>query len=159
LILKLISVVCSSFFFFFFIVKRLIASDGQVQVTQGTMDYPPHTDRTAESTFYFIHRLFSPALMAAPTPEEAASFEWGGTRARPRKKIEKVVKQNATYLKPPGSCNSKWTDVSVSISIECCENSTIAILDPTSQCDTASNRKVLPLECSHCCPPLPISTR
>lgn len=87
-------------------------------------------------------RPLAPAFrgMAAPTAEEAASFEWGGTRARPRKKIEKVVKQNATYLKPPGSCNSKWKDVSVSISIECCETSTIAILDTTSQCVAASNR-------------------
>ena len=71
--------------------------------------------------------------MSQPTAEEAASFEWGGTRARPRKKIEKVVKKDAVYLKPPGSCNSKWTDVSVSINIECCENSTITILDTTAQ--------------------------
>ena len=81
-------------------------------------------------------------IMSAPTPEEAASFEWGGTRARPRKKIEKVVKKNATYLKPPGSCNSKWADVSVSINIECCEASTIAILDPTSQCVTRRQRRL-----------------
>lgn len=71
--------------------------------------------------------------MSGPTPEEAASFEWGGTRARPRKKIEAVVKKDAVYLKPPGSCNSKWKDVSISVNIECCEGCTIAILDTTSQ--------------------------
>ena len=68
-----------------------------------------------------------------PTKEEAASFRWGGQRARPRKGIEKITKKKETYLKPPGSCNSKWPDVSIAVDIECCEDSTIAILDTTSQ--------------------------
>ena len=73
--------------------------------------------------------------MCKPTPEEVASFEWGGQRARPRKKIAAVFKEGATYLKPPGSCNSnsKWEARSVAINIECVQDSMIAILDVTSQ--------------------------
>lgn len=106
----------------------------------------------------FSHHTF---MSDKPTPEEAASFEWGGTRARPRKKIEKVMKKGATYLKPPGSCNSKWKDVSVAINIECCEESTIAILDTTSQVQISDcvncriivgpcTGSVFLLECTNC---------
>ena len=69
-----------------------------------------------------------------PTPEEVATFTWGGQRARPRKKIEAAFVKNETYLKPPGSCNTRFPSESVSISIECCEDCVIAILD--SACAT-----------------------
>ena len=71
-----------------------------------------------------------------PTKEEAESFNWGGTRARPRKKIEAVFKKNEVYLKPPGSC-TKWPGVSVNVSIECCESCQIFILDTTEQVQIA----------------------
>jgi hypothetical protein len=97
-----------------------------------------------------------------PTPEEAASFRWGGTRARPRKGIEAVFKQSETYLKPPGcalrtrreipscpltprctpshprsSCKTKWPAQGISVEIECCERCNIYILDPCDQVQIA----------------------
>jgi len=72
--------------------------------------------------------------MSRPSPEEIASFKFGGTCARPRKGIAAVPKKNAVYLKPPGSCNTKWApDISVNVTVDTCENCTIAILDTTSQ--------------------------
>ena len=67
------------------------------------------------------------------TDEERASFIWGGTRARPRKGIERVLKSNETFLKPPGSCQTKFTGQSVGVEIECCEKCSIYVLDPCEQ--------------------------
>ena len=56
--------------------------------------------------------------MTTMTPEEAKSFLWGGVRARPRKKIERAPVSDQTYLKPPGSCGTKWgKELGVSICI------------------------------------------
>ena len=68
-----------------------------------------------------------------PGADELASFKFGGTRARPRKGIEGKTVRNETYLKPPGSCGSKWTKQGVSISVQCCEECEIFVLDVTSQ--------------------------
>ena len=78
------------------------------------------------------------------SPEEAASFELRGQRARPRKKIEYAPVRNTTYLKPPGSCNTKWkTDTrSIDFQAECVEDSRIYVLDACSQTSIA--------ECKHC---------
>ena len=65
--------------------------------------------------------------------EEKASFKWGGTRARPRKKIERVMKKGETYLKPPGSCLTKWPDLGVGVDVECCEECNIYVLDACEQ--------------------------
>jgi hypothetical protein len=75
--------------------------------------------------------------MSAPTPEEIASFRWGGVRARPRKKIEGKTLTGATYLKPPGSLGSRWPGLGISIEIECCEDCQIFILDKTEQVQVA----------------------
>lgn len=72
-------------------------------------------------------------MAASMTPEEAKSFLWGGVRARPRKKIERAPLTGQTYLKPPGSCQSKWDSVNISIEIQCCENCNIYVLDVTEQ--------------------------
>ena len=69
----------------------------------------------------------------AITDEEKASYQWGGQRARPRKKIERVMKTDATYLKPPGSCMTKWPTLGISVDIECCERCNIYVLDPCEQ--------------------------
>ena len=66
-------------------------------------------------------------------PEEKASFIWGGTRARPRKGIERALKTGATFLKPPGSCGTKYPGTSVGVEIECCEDCKIYVLDPCEQ--------------------------
>eukprot|EP00965_Chrysotila_dentata_P065366 2166366-Pleurochrysis_carterae.AAC.2 len=68
-----------------------------------------------------------------PSAEEAASFRFGGTRARPRKGIEATFITGQTYLKPPGSCLSKWPQLSIGIEVECCEGCSIYILDVASQ--------------------------
>ena len=44
--------------------------------------------------------------------------------------------------KPFANLNWPMPPVSVSINIECCEASTIAILDPTSQCVTRRQRRL-----------------
>ena len=62
-----------------------------------------------------------------------------GRRARPRKKIEYAPVRDVTYLKPPGSCNTKWkTDTrSIDFQAECVEDSKIYVLDPCSQVSVA----------------------
>lgn len=64
-----------------------------------------------------------------PSPEELASFIWGGQRARPRKGIEGTTKTGETYLKPPGSLLTKWPGLGVAVEVECCADCTIYILD------------------------------
>ena len=75
--------------------------------------------------------------MAAPTPgpskEEAQSFTWGGTAARPRRNIERSPLKGETFLKPPGSCQTKWPSTSISVNITACEDCSIYLLDVTSQ--------------------------
>lgn len=71
--------------------------------------------------------------MSTMSDEEKASFIWGGTRARPRKGIERVLKTGETFLKPPGSCQSKFPGTSVGVEIECCEKCSIYVLDPCEQ--------------------------
>ena len=84
-----------------------------------------------------------PATVGEMSAEELASFEFKGVRARPRKKIEYAPIKHATYLKPPGSCNSRWghTSKSVSISVECVEESKVYILDATEQISIAECSK------------------
>ena len=76
--------------------------------------------------------------------EEKASFEFRGQRARPRKKIEYAPIKNTTYLKPPGSCNTKWFGggKSVGVEVECVEDSELYILDACEQVQIA--------ECKNC---------
>ena len=58
------------------------------------------------------------AKPARPDAEEVASFSWGGVQARPRKNQLRVARKGETYLKPPGSCGTKWgKDLGVSICI------------------------------------------
>ena len=64
-----------------------------------------------------------------PSPEEVASYNWGGQRARPRKGIEAKFLKNETYLKPPVSCGTKYPGKSISVNVECCEGCEIYILD------------------------------
>ena len=80
--------------------------------------------------------------MSRPEAEEAASYRWCGQRARPRRKIEYDPKRNETYLKPPGSCKTKWPDVGISVEVECCEDCNIYILDVCEQVQIA--------ECKNC---------
>ena len=68
-----------------------------------------------------------------PTKEEAQSFTWGGTAARPRRNIERVPLKAQTFLKPPGSCQTKWPATSISVNITACEDCNIYLLDVTSQ--------------------------
>jgi hypothetical protein len=86
-------------------------------------------------------RTLAKAMSATPTPEEIASFRWGGVRARPRKKIEGTTLTGATYLKPPGSLGSRWPGLGISIEIECCEDCHIYILDKTEQVQIADCKK------------------
>ena len=76
--------------------------------------------------------------------EELASFTFEGQRARPRKKIEYAPIRNTTYLKPPGSCNTKWKTAgkAVGVNVECVEDSKIYILDACEQVSVA--------ECTRC---------
>lgn len=83
-------------------------------------------------------------IMSAPTPvapgpskEEATSFSWGGTAARPRRNIERVPLKGQTFLKPPGSCQTKWPSTSISVSVTACEDCSIYLLDVTSQVQIA----------------------
>jgi hypothetical protein len=71
--------------------------------------------------------------MADISQEEKGSFNWGGQRARPRKGIERSLLADKTFLKPPGSCMSKWPKLGVGIDIECCERCNIYILDACEQ--------------------------
>ena len=88
----------------------------------------------------------SPAKSATPTltDEEKDSFQFRGQRARPRKKIEYLPRRGELYLKPPGSCNTRWSKhgSNVSVSVECCEDCTIYILDACDQVQIA--------ECKNC---------
>ena len=69
----------------------------------------------------------------SPSAEEMASFRFGGTRARPRKKIAGTVVTGQTYLKPPGSCLTRWPGMGITIEVECCKDCFIYILDPCAQ--------------------------
>jgi hypothetical protein len=78
--------------------------------------------------------------MAEISPEETASFRFGGHRARPRKGIEAKTVSGEVYLKPPGSCLSRWPSLGINIDIECCKDCQIYIIDPCervqiSECD------------------------
>ena len=73
--------------------------------------------------------------LGKPNPAEAASFTWGGQRARPRKRIERSPVTGQTYRKPPGSCQTRWPETSISVEIACCVDCTIAILDPTERAE------------------------
>ncbi len=75
--------------------------------------------------------------LAPVSAEEAASFRWGGTRARPRKKIEANWLKEQTYLKPPGSCKTKFPSQGISVEVECCEKCNIYVLDPCDQVQIA----------------------
>ena len=72
-----------------------------------------------------------------PSPEELASYNWGGQRARPRKGIEAKFLKNETYLKPPVSCGTKYPGKSISVNVECCEGCEIYILDVCEQVQVA----------------------
>ena len=72
-----------------------------------------------------------------PSPEELASYNWGGQRARPRKGIEAKFLKNETYLKPPVSCGTKYPGKSISVNVECCESCEIYILDVCEQVQVA----------------------
>ena len=54
-------------------------------------------------------------MASEPSAEEIASFNWGGQRARPRKKIEANWLKGQTYLKPPVSCGTKFPGKSISV--------------------------------------------
>ena len=74
------------------------------------------------------------AASGKPSPEEAKSFSWGGERARPRKNQPAVPRKGETYLKPPGSCISKFgKDSGISVEISTCEGCSIYILDVCAQ--------------------------
>ena len=66
-------------------------------------------------------------------PEEKKSFAFGGQRARPRKGIERKLLADATFLKPPGSCLTKYPGMGINVEVECCEKSSIYVLDPCEQ--------------------------
>jgi hypothetical protein len=72
--------------------------------------------------------------------EEKASFRFCGQRARPRKKIEAAPLVGQTYLKPPGSCKSRWPEVEVNVEVECCERCDIYILDVAAQVQVSDCR-------------------
>lgn len=73
------------------------------------------------------------AKLTVPTDAAEAKdlFKFGGTPARPRKNIARNLVSGATFLKPPGSCLSKMPGVAVSL--ECCENCNLYVLDPCEQ--------------------------
>jgi hypothetical protein len=74
--------------------------------------------------------------------DEKASFNFGGTRARPRKGIERQMLSGVTYLKPPGSCLTRWPGVGITVQVECLENSSVYVLDPCEQVQVS--------ECENC---------
>ena len=74
--------------------------------------------------------------------EERDSFTFGGQRARPRKGIERKMLEDQTYLKPPGSCLTKYPDAGVNVAVECCERCNIFVLDPCAQVQVS--------ECTDC---------
>jgi len=80
------------------------------------------------------------AEQARPDAAEAASYRWGGQRARPRRGIEGAPKRGETYLKPPGSCKTKWPKLGISVEVECCEDCSIYILDVCEQVQIAECR-------------------
>ena len=49
-----------------------------------------------------------PAPGEKPAEEELESMRFAGQRARPRKGLEYAPRRDETYLKPPGSCNTRW---------------------------------------------------
>lgn len=54
-------------------------------------------------------------------------------RARPRKGIEGTTVTGQTYLKPPGSCLSRWPTLGITVEVECCQDCSIYVLDPCEQ--------------------------
>ena len=78
----------------------------------------------------------------AISDDEKSSFIWGGQRARPRKGIERVMRTGETYLKPPGSCNTKHAPVSICVEVECCDGCGIYVLDQCEQVQIS--------ECTNC---------
>lgn len=80
--------------------------------------------------------------MSSFSDEELGSFRFGGTLARPRKKIEGTTLTGTTYLKPPGSLGTKWPEQGISIVVECCADCAIYILDRTEQVQIA--------DCTNC---------
>ena len=73
--------------------------------------------------------------------ERAPSHARGWTRARPRKGIEGTVVSGQTYLKPPGSCNTRWGS-GVNVEAECCEDCSLYVLDVCEQVQVS--------ECARC---------
>lgn len=65
--------------------------------------------------------------------DEKKSFSFGGQRARPRKGIERQPLMGVTFLKPPGSCLTRWPGMGINVEVECCEKSSIYVLDPCEQ--------------------------
>ena len=65
--------------------------------------------------------------------DEKASFAYGGQRARPRKGIERSLLNGVTYLKPPGSCRTKYPDLGINVEVECLEKSSVYVLDVCEQ--------------------------
>ena len=51
--------------------------------------------------------------------DEKASFAYGGQRASKRKGIERSLLNGVTYLKPPGSCHTKWPPSASSAATRC----------------------------------------
>ena len=82
------------------------------------------------------------ATVDQPTAEDIASLRFGGTRARPRKGIEGVTVTGQTYLKPPGSCLTRWPGLGVAVEVECCADCHIYVLDPTERVQIS--------ECKNC---------
>lgn len=68
--------------------------------------------------------------MAAMSDEEKGSFRFGGQRARPRKNIAGSTLSGEVYVKPPGSCLSRWPEAGINVEVECCKDCQIYVLDP-----------------------------
>ena len=65
--------------------------------------------------------------------DEKASFAYGGQRASKRKGIERSLLNGVTYLKPPGSCRTKYPDLGINVEVECLEKSSVYVLDVCEQ--------------------------
>ena len=50
-----------------------------------------------------------------------------------RRGIEGAPKRGETYLKPPGSCKTKWPVLGISVEVECCEDCAVYVLDVCEQ--------------------------
>jgi len=91
----------------------------------------PPAERAAAERAAAAKHASATVDVSAGEDDEKSSFIWGGTRARPRKKITRQLKSGAIFLKPPGSCLSKFPGACVTV--ECCENCSIYVLDPCEQ--------------------------